>query len=662
VAEPEEVIIEAARVATATARALWLRAAAPDVRPRLSDLRSRLGLFVAMLFPDPLEIATAEPPAPRSLLARFALATPPHAQPAEALASTDGTRVRLPPELKDLAADAVLPAYRLLAVEQAARACRGTPAWVPTGDALIRDLFLLAEAAAIDRLVVWVAPRLTGQIASARAVARARRPRARLTPQETEVERLTCVLLGAAPAKPPSAIPAQETPAESLRWAQREALRIRALSGRYRGVAPVPLWGAPPAPPDALPTAASDARQLDTPRAPRVHQMRRRPRVRAPGEEDDGVGMWLPRADDPQESVEDPMGLQRPGDRADEAEPGDLGDSLSELPEARLMRTPEPPREVLVSEEPAPRIPAPPPPECGAAALVYPEWDWQAARYQVRGAIVRERSVPGEGSSWTNQALRRHAALIRLVRRDFERLRPRRQVLPHQTDGADVDIDAYVVSAADRMAGGAPDGRLYLDARRVRRDAAVLLLVDVSASTDGWIGGGRRIIDVEKEALLIVAEALGALGEQYAIFGFRGEGPERVDLLSVKRFDEATGEQVTGRIAGLEPDGYTRLGAAARHATALLSREAAKHRLLLLLSDGRPNDVDRYEGRYGLEDTRQALAEARLQGISPFCVTIDREAPRYASRVFGDRDHAVLRHPERLPEVLVAVLRRMLRS
>jgi len=245
------------------------------------------------------------------------------------------------------------------------------------------------------------------------------------------------------------------------------------------------------------------------------------------------------------------------------------------------------------------------------------------------------------------------------VRRDFERLRPRRQLLRRQADGTDVDIDAYVVSLADRLAGGPPGERLYLKERRVRRDNVVLLLMDVSASTDAWVEGQRRVIDVEKEGLLIVVEALEAMGERHAVFAFRGEGPDRVDLLHLKLFGERGGDLVGSRIAALEPDGYTRVGAAARHATACLAREPARHRLLLLLSDGRPNDVDVYEGRYGLEDTRQALHEARLQGIRPFCFTIDREAPHYAPHVFGQGNYAVLRRPERLPEVLLAVLRQL---
>jgi nitric oxide reductase NorD protein len=270
--------------------------------------------------------------------------------------------------------------------------------------------------------------------------------------------------------------------------------------------------------------------------------------------------------------------------------------------------------------------------------------------------------VPERGAGRPDDGVQRHGARIRRVRREFERLRPRRQTLRRQTGGSDLDVDAWVVSTADRLAGAAPEDRLYLDERRVRRDTAVLLLVDASASTEGWVSGSRRVIDVAREALLIVAEALAALGEQHAVFAFRSEGAGRVDLLRVKRFSEPPGEAVRRRIAALEPDGYTRLGAALRHATALLSRESAQQRVLLVLSDGRPNDVDLYEGRYGLEDTRRAMTEARLQDVRPFCLTIDRQAPEYAPRVFGARGYALLRNPERLPEVLVAVLRQLLRG
>jgi nitric oxide reductase NorD protein len=253
----------------------------------------------------------------------------------------------------------------------------------------------------------------------------------------------------------------------------------------------------------------------------------------------------------------------------------------------------------------------------------------------------------------------RHRALVRRVRRRFDGLRPRRTRVGRQADGPDLDLAAYVAAFADWRSGHPGDDRLHVAARPARRDLAIALLVDVSASTDGWVGGGQRIIDVEKESLVVLLEALDALGDRHAALAFSGEGPGHVRVATIKGFDERSGPEVRRRVAALEPDRYTRVGAALRHASALLARQPARHRLLLLLSDGKPNDVDRYEGRYGIEDTRQAVAEARLQGLVPFCLTVDREAPAYLPAIFG-RSHAVLRRPELMPGVLVEVVRRLL--
>ncbi|WP_460164621.1 VWA domain-containing protein [Pseudomonas sp. S2_F03] len=183
--------------------------------------------------------------------------------------------------------------------------------------------------------------------------------------------------------------------------------------------------------------------------------------------------------------------------------------------------------------------------------------------------------------------------------------------------------------------------------------------MDVSGSTDSWLSCHRRVIDVEREALLLVCVALESLGEPYSVLAFSGEGPERVTIRTLKAFDERYSHEVGRRIAALEPERYTRAGAALRHASTLLMREAATHRLLLLLSDGKPNDVDQYEGRYGVEDTRQAVTEAKLQGIYPFCLTIDRQAANYLPAVFGSRQYALLHKPELLPSVLLDWIRRL---
>jgi nitric oxide reductase NorD protein len=205
------------------------------------------------------------------------------------------------------------------------------------------------------------------------------------------------------------------------------------------------------------------------------------------------------------------------------------------------------------------------------------------------------------------------------------------------------------------------EDRLYVDVRPGRRELTVALLVDVSASTDSWVSENQRIIDVEKDALLVVCEALGALGDPYAILTFSGEGAAHVSVGAVKGFAERADDTVRRKIALLDADGYTRVGAALRHATAALTRQPTGRRLLLLLSDGKPNDVDEYDGPYGIEDARQAVAEARAQNVDVFCLTVDREAPRYAPRIFGRSGFTLLRRPNQLPEVLIEVLRRLVR-
>jgi len=368
--------------------------------------------------------------------------------------------------------------------------------------------------------------------------------------------------------------------------------------------------------------------------------------------------MWMVRFDDPMESAEDPMGLQRPIDHDDSTAPGELGDALSELPEARIVRAPGTPREVLQSDgAPRPEMAGDPSPRTSAGGIAYPEWDHRKTAYRFPGAIVWTAPAGAGGLAWPARILDHHATLVRQVRRRFGGLRPRRVRLGRQPDGAELDLGAYVTAFADWRAGEPGDDRLYTTSRPARRDLAIAVLADVSASTDAWVAGNRRIVDVEKEALVVLLEALDVLGDRHTVLAFSGEGPRAVRVLTVKGFDETSGAAAQLRIGALEPDGYTRVGAAVRHASALLGRERARFRLLLLLSDGKPNDVDEYTGRYGIEDTRQAVAEARLQGLMPFCLTVDREAPAYLPAIFGPHGFAVLSRPELLPTVLVGALR-----
>lgn len=664
--EPEEVILDGAHAAASFVGGLWRRNRVGPRRLELEDVRRRLELLVGALHADAPAIVVAEPPARPSILWRLAQRVPGHMVDLRPLAGTDGSRIRLPRQL-DAAngEDGARATYTMLALQQAARTARGTPRLLAADDRpLVRDLYLLAEAVAVELALADELPGMVGQIADARAAALTARPAERLlTPRELEVERRLIAVLTSHPAHPPAALPPARSPEAALEWARAEAAAIEELPGRYRGVPLVAQWGRmepmPLLPAGRVTSMPEEDEQRLAPE--RVHSLSRRPRPReAPEDEDDeGMGMWMIQMDDPQEHVEDPMGLQRPTDRDDEADAGDLADSLSELPEARLVAAPGSPTELLVSEDPPERQAMASTSERKIGGVAYPEWDYRVGAYHPAHAVVRQVVAPAGDAAWAESTLTRHRQQVQLVRRRFERLRPQRMRLGRQPDGDDVDVEAYVSSHADLRAGRAPDDRLYECVRPTRRSIAIGLLVDVSGSTDSWVADQRRIIDVEKEAVLLVCEALDALGDRYGVLAFSGQGPEAVSSYMVKDFGERYGLDVRRRIAGLEPDRYTRSGAAIRHATAALMRENARHRLLLVLSDGKPNDVDLYEGRYGVEDTRQAVAEARLEGLHPFCLTVDRSAPTYISRIFGQHSYAVLRRAVTLPQVLVEVVRRL---
>jgi nitric oxide reductase NorD protein len=333
---------------------------------------------------------------------------------------------------------------------------------------------------------------------------------------------------------------------------------------------------------------------------------------------------------------------------------------VSEMNAAQRVQSPGRPQEVLHSDDPLASafVVIEHPPRAGTHR--YPEWDFRTDAFNAAGTTLHEGPAAQGALSWVETTLARHRPLVQLVRRQFACLRAEPLRLRRQRDGDDVDLDAQVEARADRRAGGTAGDALYESRRRARRNVAVQLLIDTSGSTDGWIADSRRVIDVEKEALLVVCEALQSLGDPFAVAAFSGEGPHGVEVRTVKGFDEAHGVDVARRIAGLEPDRSTRAGAALRHAAQALRAQPAAHRLLILLSDGKPNDVDRYDGRYGVEDMRHAVAEVRAAGIVPFCLTIERSAGDHLPQIFGASGYALLPNPAQLPPALVEWTRRLL--
>jgi nitric oxide reductase NorD protein len=221
-------------------------------------------------------------------------------------------------------------------------------------------------------------------------------------------------------------------------------------------------------------------------------------------------------------------------------------------------------------------------------------------------------------------------------------------------------LDAYLRFAADlRAAGAANADRLYRDQRSGARDLACLLLADLSLSTDTWIDDNGRVIDAIRDSLFLFGESLAATGDRFAMLGFSSRRRDPVRVHRLKDFDERYGAAVRGRIAAIRPGYYTRLGAGIRHAAGRLVGEGAGRRLLLILTDGKPNDLDRYEGRWGIEDTRHAVWEARRRGLEPFCVTIDPEGNDYLPHLFGNGGYVVIRRAAELPSRLPLLYARL---
>ncbi|WP_024302116.1 nitric oxide reductase activation protein NorD [Pseudogulbenkiania sp. MAI-1] len=291
--------------------------------------------------------------------------------------------------------------------------------------------------------------------------------------------------------------------------------------------------------------------------------------------------------------------------------------------------------------------------------LLLPEWDWKRQR------LIEDhcRLLPMRPRDASPAPLpERLLPLARRLRRQFQALAPERTRKSGETSGPDIDLDRVIRFMAERQSGQAQgEPALYQAWPPGERNLACLLLADLSLSTESWVGEAGRVIDVIKDSLLLFAEALSASGDAFGLYGFSSLKRHEVRYLLLKDFAEAFDDAARGRILALRPGYYTRMGAAIRQSARILAQQPAQRRLLLIVSDGKPNDMDHYEGRYGIEDTRQAILEARRDGVTPFCVTIDREAGDYLPHLFGSRGYVVVQRAETLPQVLTALYAQLTR-
>lgn len=280
--------------------------------------------------------------------------------------------------------------------------------------------------------------------------------------------------------------------------------------------------------------------------------------------------------------------------------------------------------------------------------MALPEWDYRRARLQPNHCLVQVMQAQHCAPFRPSAAL---LLTAKRLRRRLETLRDAPRAVHGQDSGDDIDLDAWVRFHADQLDAATPYSDtppVYTRRARLDRSLATLLLADLSLSTDAYATAQARVIDVIRDALFVFGEALHAAGDPFAIWGFSSVRRQHVRMQHLKTFDEPWSDASRARVGAVKPGYYTRMGAAIRHATLQLASRPERKRLLMLLTDGKPNDLDVYEGRYGLEDTRQAVREAHAAGLIPFCVTIDEKAHDYLPMLFGQNGYAMVHKPQDL--------------
>ena len=292
----------------------------------------------------------------------------------------------------------------------------------------------------------------------------------------------------------------------------------------------------------------------------------------------------------------------------------------------------------------------------------YPEWDYGSQTYRPDWVSVYESLHPKGDASSIDRLLRKHDALAKRLKRLLDLLKPQDKVrIRYQEEGSELDLDVALRSLIDFKGGATPDPRINMSHRTSGRDIAVLLLLDLSESLKEKVtGSDQTILELSQEAVSLLAWAIDRLGDPFAIGGFHSNTRHDVRYYHLKGFSEGWGDDVKARLAAMDAGFSTRMGAAMRHAAHYLGARKADKKLMLILTDGEPSDVDSPDGRLLIEDARQAVKELGRDGIYTYCINLDPRADAYVSDIFGHHfsviDH-IQRLPEKLPELFMALTR-----
>jgi nitric oxide reductase NorD protein len=455
---------------------------------------------------------------------------------------------------------------------------------------------------------------------------------------------------------PPEKLPADEAAQENtIRQALQYPGTVDAITLAARPFQPVPLWPHPHPPVTAAASGAAGAGSPEQSGNAATKKSRRKHLAQRTDVKEDKNGFLMMFRAESLFSWSEFVKVNRPQDEEDDAETAQLAaEDMDNLTIARDGKTSA--ANVRFDLD----LPA------GAAddtplgeGVLLPEWNWKKQVLQPDYCSLQQLIATDAKPCELPHALKNTANQLR---RQFQALTPTRHWLKGQQDGDELDMDAWVQLVSERNSTmPTSEHGLYRAQVNQERDLACLLLADLSLSTDAYVSNHTRVIDVIRDSLLLFSEALTATGDSFALYGFSSLKRGNVRFHYIKGFEEKYGGQVRGRITAIKPGYYTRMGAAIRQASSLLVQQKKRQRLLLILTDGKPNDLDQYEGRYGIEDTRVALLEAKKLGLRPFCVTIDTEASDYLPHLFGAGGYVVIRNPEDLPKELPLLYAQMTR-
>lgn len=293
----------------------------------------------------------------------------------------------------------------------------------------------------------------------------------------------------------------------------------------------------------------------------------------------------------------------------------------------------------------------------------YQEWDYQVQLHRPDWVTVYERSQGKGDPQSIDNILIEHKPLASRIRHIIDGLQPEGLVrLRRQEDGDDIDLDAAIRAMVDLRMGETPDPRINLRYIRKTRDLAVLILLDLSESTNETLAGSdRSVLQLTREACALLGWAIDGIGDPFAIHGFASDGRHDVQYFRFKDFEQPYDDKAKSRLAAMKGGLSTRMGGALRHAGSFLSRQPQQKKLILLVSDGEPADIDVRDPQYLRQDTKKAVEELATNNVMTYCLTLDPEADSYVSRIFGSSRYTIVDHvqkmPERLPTLFAALTR-----